>query len=79
MPTVIIHILNEDPVVGEIDQMFAPQDNLIILKNPRRRDGKDIHYIEPSVNVVVWPMTRINFIELMPSEKEEDLISFVRE
>jgi hypothetical protein len=79
MPTVIIHIQNEDPVVGEIDEMITSQDTLIVLKNPRRRDGKDLHYLEANVSTVVWPLSRVNFIEIMPSEQEEEIITFVRE
>jgi hypothetical protein len=28
---------------------------------------------------VVWPMHRVNFIEILPSREEEELIGFVRE
>jgi len=31
------------------------------------------------VSVVIFPMHRINFIELMPTGEEEEIISFVRE
>lgn len=79
MPTIIIHIANEDPVVGEIDQMVGGNDTVILVKNPRRRDGKDLHYLEANVSMVVWPISRINFIEIMPSEQDEEIISFVRE
>ena len=78
MPTVLIHIQNEDPVMGELDELPAPGDTLLIVKNPRRRDGKDLHYLEPSVTTVVWPVVRMNFIEIMPSEPEDDIISHVR-
>lgn len=79
MPSVIVHIQNEDPVLGELDQMVSPSDVVIIVKNPRRRDGKDLNYLEPSVTTVAWPMSRVNFIEVLPSEQDEDLITFVRE
>ncbi len=79
MPTVLVHIQNEDPVLGEMDSLPDPQDLLITLKNPRRRDGKDLHYLEANVSTVMWPVARLNFIEVMPSGDEEDIISFVRE
>ncbi len=77
--TVIIHISNEDSVVGEIEDMPAPTDQLIALSNPRRMDGKDLHYITEGVVNVIWPTHRINFIEIMPSKEEEEIIGFVRE
>jgi hypothetical protein len=79
MPSVIVHFLNEDPIVGEIDALPAPADNLVSVKNPRKKDGKDIPYLEPNVTIVVWPLSRISFIEIMTSGSEEDIISFVRE
>ncbi|MFZ6021605.1 MAG: hypothetical protein ACOYXO_18565 [Chloroflexota bacterium] len=79
MPTLILHIVNEDPVVGEVDTLPSPADNLVILKNPRKRDGKDLHYLEPNVTMVMWPMSRVTFIEVLPTSEEEEIITFVRE
>jgi len=79
MPTLILHIVNEDPVVGEVDNLPTPSDNLVILKNPRKRDGKDLHYLEPNVTTVIWPVSRITFIEILPTSEEEEIITFVRE
>ena len=77
--TVLIHISNEDPVVGEIDELPSPTDNAITVNNPRRRDGKDLPYLEGNVVTVIWPMHRVNFIEMLPTHEEEKLIGFVRE
>ncbi len=79
MPSIIIHILNEDPVLGEIENLPETTDTLLVLKNPRRRDGKDLHYLDPNVNTVLYPLQRITFIEILPSGEEEEIISFVRE
>lgn len=79
MATVLVHIMNDDPVLGEMDTLPTPQDTMIIIKNPRRRDGKDLPYLEPNVSTVMWPMLRINFVEVMPTGEEEDIISFIRE
>jgi len=49
------------------------------LQNPRRLDGKDLHYLSEGVVTVYWPISRINFIEVIRGEEEEDLIGFVRE
>jgi hypothetical protein len=79
MPLALVHIKNEDPIVAELDEMPTPTDNLIILKNPRRRDGKDIHYLDNQVTLVVFPYERINYVEILPGAEEEEIISFVRE
>jgi len=79
MHTVIVHINNEDPILGEIDELTNTADQLVILKNPRRKDGKDVHFLEASVSTMIIPFHRINFIEVMPTGVEEEIISFVRE
>lgn len=79
MITVIVHISNEDPVMGEIENYPGAADNIISLKNPRRKDGKDIKTLEANVSVVLFPIARINYIEVVSSETEEEIITFVRE
>lgn len=79
MPSVIVHISNEDPVLGEIEDLPGITDSIIIIKNPRRRDGKDLPQIDPNVTTVIWPMTRLNYIEVLPSAEEEEIITHVRE
>jgi hypothetical protein len=79
MPTLLLHIMNEDPILCEVDQLPTTGDNLILVKNPRRRDGKDLIYLDANVTQVYWPITRINFIEIVPTGEEDQIISFVRE
>jgi hypothetical protein len=79
MPTVLIHILNEDPVLGEVENLPAPTDTVITVSNPRKRDGKDLANIVQNVTQVIWPLSRCAFIEVIPGEDEEQIISFVRE
>ena len=77
--TVIIHLSNEDPIVGELDDLPGASDTFIVVNSPRRRDGKDIQYLSNDVIRVIWPLNQISFIEVIPSEGEERIIGFVRE
>jgi len=78
--SVILHISNEEPIAGEIEEIPASGDTVLIVSNPRRRDGKDLTYIsEEDVTTVIWPWDKINFLEILPSEDEEEIIGFVRE
>ena len=79
MPSVIIHLQNEDPILGEIDSLPTPTDTLIILKSPRMKDGKDLRNLEANVTTAIWPISRVSFIEVLPSGEEEEIITFVRE
>lgn len=77
--SVILHIPGELSVIGEVDELPKPSDTLIIVSNPRQRDGKDIHYLEHNVVKVIWPIEKITLIEILENEEEEHLIGFVRE
>lgn len=77
--TLVLHVQNADPVVGEVDELPLPSDRLILVRNPRQRDGKDLHYLDDNVVTVLWPVERLNFIEVLTSKQEEEIIGFVRE
>ncbi len=77
--TVILHIAGEPSIVGEVDELPKPADTLLVVSNPRLRDGKDIHYLEHNVVKVIWPIDKLGLIEVLESEEEEHLIGFVRE
>jgi hypothetical protein len=77
--TVILHVQNADPIVGEVEELPSLNDTLVVLNNPRLRDGKDVHYLADNVVTVYWPVDRISFIEVITGKEEEEIIGFVRE
>jgi hypothetical protein len=77
--TVIIHPTGEEPIIGEVEDLPQPTDLIITINSPRRIDGKELHYLTESVLTVIWPINRLNFIELLPTKAEEEIIGFVRE
>jgi hypothetical protein len=77
--TVILHISGEPSIVGEVEELPKTTDTLVVVSNPRLRDGKDIHYLEHNVVKVIWPVDKLTLIEVLESEEEENLIGFVRE
>ncbi len=77
--TVILHIAGEPSIVGEIEELPKLTDTLMVVSNPRLRDGKDLHYLEHNVVKVIWPIEKLSLIEVLQSEEEENLIGFVRE
>ena len=52
MLTILLHLQNEDPIMGEIEEIPQKTDNLLQVKNPRRKDGKDLPYVDQSVTTV---------------------------
>ena len=77
--TVLVHILNEESVIGEVDNIPDPTDQVLIVNNLRYRDGREVTYILPETKMVVYPWTRIHCVEILPSEADEEVISFIRE
>jgi hypothetical protein len=77
--SIVLHLQNEDAVLGEVEELPKPTDFLVVVQNPRRLDGKDLFYLGENVVTVMWPMHRINFIEVTPTKEEEEIIGFVRE
>lgn len=77
--TVLVHVVDEEPVKCELEELPEPTDQTVRAMNPRLRDGKDLPYLDYGVSAVIYPMSRINFIQILQSEDEEEIIGFVRE
>ena len=77
--SVILHIAGEQAVIGEVDELPGLTDNIIIIDNPRLKDGKDLHYLEHNVVKVIWPISKVSLIEVLESTEEDHIIGFVRE
>ena len=77
--SVIVHIKNAEPMLAEIEELPQPNDTVIKLSNPRQRDGKDLIFLEHNVVTVYWPWAEISFIEILPGETAEEVVSFIRE
>jgi hypothetical protein len=77
--TVILHVAGESSIAGEVEELPKPTDNIIVVTNPRQKDGKDLHYIDANAIKVIWPIAKVSFIEILDSSEEEKIVSFVRE
>lgn len=77
--TIILHPTGEEPIIGEVDELPKPSDLTVTVNSPRRIDGKELHYLAENVLTVIWPINRLNFIEVLPTKAEEEIIGFVRE
>ena len=77
--TVVVHIPNDEPIIADMDELPTRTDTIVVLNHPRRRDGKDVHFLQNEVTTVIWPVNQISFIEVLPGEGEEKIIGFVRD
>lgn len=74
-----IHIQNEEGLVLDVEELPSVTDTILIGKNPRRRDNKEVQNILPDVTTVIFPMARITFIEVMPTGDEQDVLRTFRD
>lgn len=70
MISVLLHIPNSEPVKVDVDDLPGPGDTIIIGKNPRERNDKEVNWTDEGVTTVIWPISRINFIQVLPSQEE---------
>jgi hypothetical protein len=77
---VIIHVMGEDPILAEVEELPKPTDHYVEFTNPRKRDGKAIPYVTTGAKLFMFPWHRLSFVEVMSTEAErEDAIEFFRE
>jgi len=77
---VVIHVHNEDPFLAEIDDVPDPKDNFLLVRNPRKRDGKALTFVTNGATSFIYPWARIYFVELMDEAQAQDsVLGFFRE
>lgn len=78
--SVVIHLAGADTMLADMDEMPDPNASYITCTNPRTRDGKRIVYIDQDAEYVLFPWSRITFLETLPGEEQqEDIESFFRD
>jgi hypothetical protein len=61
----IIHIVGEDAVFGELDNLPDPTHTYILVRNLKKKDGKELSYLNDGATAILYAWTRITFIEIM--------------
>jgi hypothetical protein len=77
--SLLVHIVNEDPIIVDVDDLPDPADQYLLGMNPRYRDGKDVHYLLQEVTTILVPWHRITFVELLPSAARDEVEGIVRD
>ncbi len=66
MITLLLHISNSEPVKIDVEDLPHPSDMMILGRNPRDRKDKEVDWLDEGVTTVMFPWSRINFIQIMP-------------
>lgn len=75
----IIHLLDDDPILGELESAPNSSAQFVTVINPRRRDGRPVPFLESNVEKVLFAWHRISYIQVLPEIDLDQVIGFVRE
>lgn len=77
--TVLIHLQNDEPVLAEMEKVPEPTDQVLIVTNVRRRDGQEVSFLLPEARLVIFPLARLQCVEVLSGDADDRVISFIRE
>jgi hypothetical protein len=69
---VIVHIINEEAFVAELEEMPPQGASYIVIANPRTRENKSLQWAINGAVRFIFPLARISFIEVMMSEQDRE-------
>jgi hypothetical protein len=71
MISLLLHVANQEPIKVDVDELPGPQDLMIVGKNPRERSDKEAGWLDEGVTTVLFPLSTINFVQVLPSPEDE--------
>ncbi len=69
---VIVHIINEEAFVAEMEDMPPQGASYIVIANPRTRENKNLQWAINGAVRFMFPLSRVAFIEVMMSEQDRE-------
>src|SRR5947209_19607015 len=68
--SVNLHLPNENPLLGEMEELPKTGNTNVALSNLHKRDGSRVAYLDSHAHHLIFPWHCIPFIDVMPSEAE---------
>ncbi len=65
MIPVIVHLVGEDAIRGDLDSPPDPTHQFLFLRNVVKKDGKPLAYLTEGAEVFLYTWNRITFVEVM--------------
>ncbi len=76
---IMLHLTNEELIIGEIHQLPNSSDQFMIIHNPRQPNGTTLAYLEEDVITIMIPWHQTKMVQLLPGIGIGEVIGFVRE
>ena len=61
----IIHLVGEDAIYGELDEVPSPTHQFLFLANVRKKDGKPLSYLMDGAEVFLYAWHKMTFVEIL--------------
>jgi hypothetical protein len=61
---VVIHLMNEQPLLADVEALPAPSDVAFVCTNLRTMEGKRPIFVDRMESTFVFPYSQIRFIEV---------------
>lgn len=61
----VIHIIGEDAFIADLDELPNPTHSYVLMRNMRKKDGKQLAYLTDGATASLYAWSRITFIEIM--------------
>jgi hypothetical protein len=61
----IVHIVGEDAIYGELDDVPDPTHQFLVLRSISQKDRKPLNYIDDRAEIFLYAWHRITFVELL--------------
>jgi hypothetical protein len=72
MVSLLVHLANSEPVKLDVDELPKATDQVLIGRNPRDLANREIQWVDESVRMIILPWWRINYIQVLPSQEDEE-------
>lgn len=70
---VVIHLLNEQPLLADLPEEPGPTDRNLICTNLRTLSGQRPVFVDAVESTFVFPYAHIRFLEIRPERPEAEL------
>ncbi len=76
----LVHIISEDAVLCELDEMPDPTHAFLRVRNATRKDGKPLPMVDERATSIAYPWSRISYVEFFNEDApREAVLGFFRE
>ena len=70
---VIIYLENEEPFTADLDSLPPANATYMLVSNPQTREGRQVAWISRGTKSLLFPMSRIVFIEVIRDDTSTGL------